>query len=361
MTPRPVKRACGRSGAPSGAAGPRRGARRDPAVATPSVTRPVDSYRRGCRRAPGYLRRPLPRILLRRPPAPFAALAAALALGVSTLGACTRVAPPGLPAGTTLEDLPEAETWDARLRTSDDGRPLVEVDAPYLARFRRAPASAGLDTASGDSAAVFLGPPPDARAGAPAGRVSVRLFDATGAPAATVSADRAWLQEASGRLVAEGRVEATVGSGGRVAAPRLTATRDGAFAASGGASAVLSGASITAATIASTPGGAFTASGGATAVLSGRAQATVRARTISGSAGGGRYEAAGGAHVDASGGRRLDAGLVVWDEAAGRFRAPGAFSFDGPGERVRGVGLEATADLSRYSFRRASGQIEVRE
>ena len=263
---------------------------------------------------------------------PRLALLALLSLAV---GACTRVAPAGLPAGTTLEDLPEAETWGARLRTSEAGRPALEVDAPYLARFRHAPAAAGIvdaSVASGDSSAVFLGPPPDAPAGAEAARVSVRLFDAAGRAAATVTADRAWLQEASGRLVAEGRAEATLGSA-RVTAPRIAATRDGAF----------------------------TASGGATATLSGRANATVRARTLSGTAGGGRYEASGGAHVDAQSGRRLDAGLVVWDEGAGRFRAPGAFSFDGPGERVRGVGLDATADLTRYSFRRATGQIEVRQ
>ncbi|HEX8387287.1 MAG TPA: hypothetical protein VF576_13935 [Rubricoccaceae bacterium] len=284
------------------------------------------------------------------------------------LAACTRAVPAGLPAGTTLEDLPEAETWGARLRTSDDGRPLVEVDAPYLARYRRAPASAGLDLVgpdgAPDSAAVFLGPPPDAPDGADPGRVSVRLFDASGSPAATVAAERAWLHESTGRLVAEGRVEATVAGGGRVTAPRISASRDGAFTASGGVTAEISGGSgarVTASSLSSTPDGAFVASGGATAVLSGRAQATVRARTIRGAAGGQRYEASGGAHVDASGGRRLDSGLVVWDEGAGRFRAPNAFSFDGPGERVSGVGLDATADLSRYSFRRATGQIEVRE
>ena len=65
--------------------------------------------------------------------------------------------------------------------------------------------------------------------------------------------------------------------------------------------------------------------------------------------------------VNTRNGRRLDAGRVIWNESAGRFRAPGAFSFDGPGQRVRGVGLSASADLSRYSFRRASGQIEVQE
>ncbi len=284
---------------------------------------------------------------------------ALLALCALTLGACTRVAPAGLPAGTALEDLPEAETWGARLRSSEAGRPSLEVDAPYLARFRHAPPEAGLASGS-DSSAVFLGPPPDAPDGAEAARVSVRLFDAQGRAAASVSADRAWLQEATGRLVAEGRAEATVG-GARVQAPRIAATRDGGFTASGGATATIDGATVTARTLSGTSGGAFTASGGATAVLSGRANATVRAGTIRGSAGGSRYEASGGAHVDAQGGRMLDAGLVVWDEEAGRFRAPGAFSFDGPGERVRGVGLDAAADLTRYSFRRATGQIEVRQ
>ncbi len=289
----------------------------------------------------------------------LALLALALTLGGATLSGCTRVAPAGLPAGTTLEDLPEAETWGARLRSSEAGRPSLEVDAPYLARFRTAPPEAGF-AAGGDSSAVFLGPPPDAPDGAEAARVSVRMFDAQGRAAASVTADRAWLQEATGRLVAEGRAEATVG-GARVQAPRIAATRDGGFTASGGATATIDGATITARTLSGTPGGAFTASGGASAVLSGRANATVRAGTIRGTAGGRRYEAQGGAHVDAQGGRMLDAGLVVWDEGAGRFRAPGAFSFDGPGERVRGIGLDATADLTRYSFRRATGQIEVRQ
>ncbi len=279
-------------------------------------------------------------------------------LVASGLAGCVRTPPPGLPAGVAIEDLPDAETWGARLRATDGGRPTLDVDAPYLARYARAPASAGITATDGDSSAVFLGPPPEAPAGTPAARVAVRLYDGTGG--ATVSAERAWLHEASGRLVAEGRAEATVG-GARVTAARITAGRDGAFTASGGVTATIDGASITAASVTGTPGGAFTASGGATAVLTGRATATVRAGTIRGSAGGSRYEAAGGAHVDASGGRTLDSGTIIWDDGAGRFRAPGAFAFDGPGERVRGVGLDATSDLTRYSFRRATGQIEVRQ
>ena len=136
-----------------------------------------------------------------------------------------------------------------------------------------------------------------------------------------------------GRTEASGNVRASVQSGG--------------------------GAQIEAARLVTRPGGAFTASGGATVRIGGRAQATVRARTVSGS--GGRYVAEGGVRVQTSGGRTLEAGRVVWDEAAGRFSAPGAFSFDGPGARIRGVGLSANADLSRYTFRRASGQVEVTE
>ena len=316
---------------------------------------------------------PVPSVTLRRPSLALAAarIAAAL-LAAAPLGAalagCVRTAPPGLPEGITVDDLPDAETWGARLRTTDAGRPTLDVDAPYLARYRRAPADglaavgAGADT--GDSSAVFLGPPPDAPAGAggtPPARISVRLYDAAGAPVATVTAERAWLHEATGRLVAEGRAEATAGDGARVTAARIAATRDGDVTASGGATAAIGGARVEAPRIAATRGGAFTATGGATATLTGRANATVRAQTLRGAAGGARYEAAGGARVDAASGRRLDAGLVVWDEAAGRFRAPGAFTFDGPGERVRGVGLDAAADLTRYSFRRASGQIEVRQ
>ena len=319
---------------------------------------------------------PVPSVTLRRPSPALAAvwfaarLAAALLVAAplgAALAGCVRTAPPGLPEGITVDDLPDAETWGARLRTTDAGRPTLDVDAPYLARYHRAPAD-GLAavgaTGAGDSSAVFLGPPPDAPAGAggtPPARISVRLYDAAGAPVATVTAERAWRHAATGRLVAEGRAEAIGGDGARVTAARIAATRDGDVTASGGATAAIGGARVEAPRIAATRGGAFTATGGATATLSGRANATVRAQTLRGAAGGARYEAAGGARVDAASGRRLDAGLVVWDEAAGRFRAPGAFTFDGPGERVRGVGLDAAADLTRYSFRRASGQIEVRQ
>lgn len=236
------------------------------------------------------------------------------------MAGCRHTESEGLPPGTTLEDLPDGESWDAHLRATQDGRPTLEIDAPYLARYQRP-----------DTSYVYLGPPPADSAGA--SRVRVRLFDEQGAPQATVEAAQAWFYPSEGRLVAEGRVRAEVAGGGgaRIEAPRLTART----------------------------GGAFTATGGATVDLRGRAQARVRARSVSGQSG--RYEAQGGAVVETSGGRRLEAGRVVWSEAAGRFSAPGAFAFTGPGERIRGVDLSATSDLSRYTFRRASGQFEVRE
>jgi hypothetical protein len=247
-------------------------------------------------------------------------LAAALLLLAT---GCVHETAEGLPPGTSVEDLPESESWGATLRVTAAGAPRLTLSAPYLARYQRP-----------DTAYVFLGPAPGADADS-AARVRVEMFSDAGAPTASVTADRAWFHERDGRLVAEGRVAADLTGGG--------------------------GARVEAARLVTTSGGPFTASGGVTVDLRGQAQARVRARSVSGTAGGGRYEAEGAVQVDAAGGRRLEAGRVVWDEAAGRFSAPGAFRFDGPAERVRGVGLSASADLSRYSFRSASGEIEVRE
>ncbi len=229
--------------------------------------------------------------------------------GLAALGGCRHAdGPPG--AGDIGDAPPPAsETWGARLTSTDGGRPTLSVEAPYLARFA-------------DSSEVVLGPAP----GTDSGRVRVRLFDGAGATRATVEAARARLDETDQRLAAEGRVVATL-PGARVEAPRLT-----------------------------TAGEAFTASGGATVQLSGATTARVRAATVSGT--GSRFEASGSVTVESSG-RTLRADRVLMD--GDRLSAPGAFAFDGPGERVRGVDLSASRDLSRYSFRRAAGQIEVRE
>ncbi|WP_412067957.1 hypothetical protein [Rubrivirga sp. IMCC43871] len=237
-----------------------------------------------------------------------------LALAVAVLGGCARRGGNALPPGVELNDLPDSESWDAALRTSRDGAPLLEVSAPYLARYTR------------DSAYVYLGPVPGDTA---RGGVSIQLYASGDAPGGAVRSREAWLWEDPVRVVAEGGVRADV-DGAQVQAPRIEIDADGAFRASGGASVELA-----------------------------EARASVRAQRVSGA--GGRYEASGAVRVLTSGGRTLEAGRVIYDQGSGRFSAPGAFAFDGPGERVRGVGLSATADLSRYSFRRATGQIEVRE
>lgn len=270
-----------------------------------------------------------------------------LALLVLAAAGCTRRAVEGLPPGVEVEDLPESESWNARLRTSADGQPQLEIDAPYLARYTR------------DTQYVYLGPPPGDTASAP---VQIRLFD-EGAARGSVRAREVRLYDDGARVEADGDARATVSGsdGAQIDAQRLTVAGD-TITALGRVRAEIQGeptARVQAARLRVAPGGAFTASGGAVVELGGQANATVRARTVSGSDG--RYTATGGVRVLAAGGRTLEAERVVWSEAAGRFSAPGAFAFDGPGERVRGVGLSASADLSRYSFRRATGEIEVRE
>ena len=280
---------------------------------------------------------------MRRSPLPLVLLAVAL-----VVGGCTRRAVEGLPPGVSVEDLPDSESWNASLRTSADGRSQLEIDAPYLARYDR------------DTAYVYLGPAPGDTAATP---VSIRLFDAEGAARGAVRAREVRLFDDGARVEAEGQARATVSGadGAVIDAARLTVEGTNVTASGGVRAEVLGGggARVRAPRVAIREGGAFTASGGAEVELSGRAQATVRARTVSG--GSGRYEAVGGVRVVSSGGRTLVAERVIWSESAGRFSAPGAFSFDGPGERVRGVGLSATADLSRYSFRNATGEIEVSE
>ncbi|OZC03261.1 hypothetical protein [Rubricoccus marinus] len=247
----------------------------------------------------------------------FPFLLALLALAAS---GCARSSA-GLPEGMTVEDLPDGESWNAELRVSEDGRQSLALGAPYMARFDRP-----------DTAYVYLGPPPQTPDSVQA-RITVQLFDESGEPSATISARQAWYYERQKRLVADGGVKAeTFGDG----ATAIEANR-----------------------LRYTSGGDFSASGEARVDVRGAANAKIRARTISGRLDGGRYTAEGDVFVDAGGGRSLRSARVTWDGS--RFRAPGAFSFTGPGERIRGVGLTANADLSRYSFSQMRGEIDVQE
>lgn len=254
-------------------------------------------------------------------PARLGLALAALALVASgALSGCTRPST-GLPPGTTVEDLPDGESWDAELRVSEGGKPSLTLAAPYLARFQRP-----------DTNYVYLGPPPGTPDSVQA-RIAVRLFDDEGQPTASISSRQAWYYETERRLVADGSVIAeTFGDqSARIEAPRLRYTGESQFSASGGASVDLRG----------------------------NPSATIRAGTVSGAIGGGSYTASGNVTVDAGSGRTLRASRVTWDGS--RFRTLGAFQFTGPSERVRGVGLVATGDLSRYSFSRVRGEIDVQE
>jgi hypothetical protein len=94
---------------------------------------------------------------------------------------------------------------------------------------------------------------------------------------------------------------------------------------------------------------------------SGAPRARIRASSIRFDERARHFTATGDVQVRAPGGRGLDGQLVSWSEDDGRLRVPGAFRYVSPTERVSGVGLVASGDLSRYAFSRARGTLEVRE
>ena len=73
------------------------------------------------------------------------------------------------------------------------------------------------------------------------------------------------------------------------------------------------------------------------------------------------FTATGNVLVTTEGSRSLESQQVVWNEMDRRLRAAGSFTFTSPSERIQGVGLVANEDLSRYSFTRARGELEVEE
>lgn len=93
----------------------------------------------------------------------------------------------------------------------------------------------------------------------------------------------------------------------------------------------------------------------------GAPRARIRARGLRFDQRAGLFTARGGVRVRAPGGRSLAAESVSWSDADGRLRAPGAFRYASPTESISGVGLVASGDLSRYSFARARGTLEVSE
>lgn len=73
------------------------------------------------------------------------------------------------------------------------------------------------------------------------------------------------------------------------------------------------------------------------------------------------FVAKGGVVVTTGAERRLESERVVWNEVTRSLRADGLFRFTSPTERIQGYGLRANEDLSRYTFTRARGELEVEE
>ena len=74
-----------------------------------------------------------------------------------------------------------------------------------------------------------------------------------------------------------------------------------------------------------------------------------------------RFTAEGQVVVQAEETRRLESSRVTWSEDTRELRAPGAFRFFSPAERIEGTNLVAAEDLSRYRFTAARGELEVEE
>lgn len=75
----------------------------------------------------------------------------------------------------------------------------------------------------------------------------------------------------------------------------------------------------------------------------------------------GRFVVTGNVLVVSQDGKRLTTEELIWDAAEKRLRANGSFRFTTQSERISGAGLVASEDLARYSFSRASGELEVEE
>lgn len=152
-----------------------------------------------------------------------------------------------------------------------------------------------------DTTYAVLGPDPS---GGDSSKVRVELFDDQGQPSATLTADELTYFDKERRFEGEGEVEAVLlrAGGARLTADRLTYNE-----------------------------------------------------------GQGRFIASGDVLVVSQDGKRLTTDEVVWDAESKQLRANGAFRFTTQSERINGVGLVASEDLARYSFSRASGELEVEE
>lgn len=151
----------------------------------------------------------------------------------------------------------------------------------------------------GDSTVLELGPDP---LGGESRRVSIDLYSSEGRLEATVESDRASIVEETEVLVADGNVRV-----------------------------VLHGESSSEAT--------------AQRLRSEENDVTLTGNVV----------------MRAEDGETLTTELIRYDREAERIYAPGRFEVRSATEWVRGTSLNARADLSRYTFSNASGELEVHE
>lgn len=99
---------------------------------------------------------------------------------------------------------PAREVWGVHLAVSDDGRPRVRLEAPYMATFD---ADTLVHVFTADSAG---------------GRVHADLFDEAGLPSAELTADTLRYYERDRRFTADGGVVVVTNEGRRLETDRLT-------------------------------------------------------------------------------------------------------------------------------------------
>ena len=104
---------------------------------------------------------------------------------------------------------PVEEIWDVQVKSSEEGRPRVYIEADVMRKYENA-----------DSTYVVL------ESDSAGSRVTVRLFDEFGQPSAVIKADQVIRREEEGRFEARGDVEVVNIDGERLESEELRWTED---------------------------------------------------------------------------------------------------------------------------------------
>ncbi len=117
---------------------------------------------------------------------------------------CERLVPVPTVESVEAQDGPDQETWTPRLFLSEEGRPRLHLQAPYMAYYDR-----------GDSTYMVLSSLNDSS------RVHAFIFDSLGDSSATVLADRILFYDRERRMVATGNVIVVAREGRRIESEQL--------------------------------------------------------------------------------------------------------------------------------------------